>query len=131
MVSQRLDGAVMYHGRRDHMVKVHGYRIELGEVESALVLHPGIQEAIAMAVGQELVAVLVASDVQLSVLQIKQHCASKLPRYMIPSDVRLVSTLPRTSSGKIDRVRVKNDVIAENDARAKHLDARGVAREAE
>lgn len=131
MVSQRLDGAVMYHGRRDHMVKVHGYRIELGEVESALVVHPGIQEAIAMAVGQDLVAVLVASDPHLSVLQIKQHCASKLPRYMIPSDVRVVSTLPRTTSGKIDRVRVKSDVIAENADRVKQLEVRGAAREAE
>ena len=131
MVSQRLDGAVMYHGRRDHMVKVHGYRIELGEVESALLLHPGIQEAIAMAVGQELVAVLVASDPNLSVLQIKQHCAAKLPRYMIPADIRVVSSMPRTTSGKIDRVRVKNGVIAENEARTKQLEARAAAREAE
>jgi len=129
MVSQREDGAVMYHGRRDHMVKVHGYRIELGEIESALLLHPGIQEAITMVVGQELVAVLVASDPQLSILQIKQHCAAKLPRYMIPSDVRPVASMPRTTSGKIDRVRVKQDVIAENEARAKAMtEARAAAR---
>ncbi len=84
-----------------------------------------------MAVGQELVAVLVTSDTQLSVLQIKQHCASKLPRYMIPSDIRVVSSLPRTTSGKIDRVRVKNGVIAQNAARVYRLEARGAAREAE
>jgi amino acid adenylation domain-containing protein len=123
MVSQRPDGALMYHGRRDHMVKVHGHRIELGEVESALLLHPGIQEAIAIAVDQGLVAVLVASDAQLSVLQIKQHCASQLPRYMIPSDVRLVSSMPRTTSGKIDRVKLKSEVLAGNQARIEALAA--------
>ena len=36
LVSQRPDGELMYHGRRDHMVKIHGYRVELGEVEAAL-----------------------------------------------------------------------------------------------
>ncbi|MFT3926769.1 MAG: AMP-binding protein [Myxococcales bacterium] len=129
MVSQRPDGAVMYHGRRDHMVKVHGYRIELGEVESALLLHPGIQEAIALVVGQELVTVLVASDPQLSILQIKQHCASKLPRYMIPSEVRTVPSMPRTTSGKIDRVKVKNDVLESQQARAAATtDARAAVR---
>jgi amino acid adenylation domain-containing protein len=117
LVSRRRDGAIMYHGRRDHMVKVHGYRVELGEVESALLRHPGIQEAIALALDQTLVAVVVVSDPQLSVLRIKQHCAEKLPRYMIPSEIRCVSSMPRTSSGKIDRTRLKADVAAEHEAR--------------
>jgi amino acid adenylation domain-containing protein len=121
LVSKRPDGAIMYHGRRDHMVKVHGYRIELGEVESALLLHPGVQEAIAMVVDQELVTALVVTDPQLSILQLKQHCAGKLPRYMIPSDIRLVDSMPRTSSGKIDRQSLKKSVIAQNEARAEQV----------
>ena len=111
LVSRRPDGAIMYHGRRDHMVKLHGYRVELGEVEAALHAHAAIQEAIAFAHDQRLVAVAVASDPNLSVLELKRHCAGRLPKYMIPSDVRLVQELPRTSSGKIDRVRTKNAVI--------------------
>ena len=96
------------------MVKVHGYRIELGEVEAALNIHGQIQEAIAFAHDQKLVAVIVGTDEALSVLDVKQHCAAHLPRYMIPSDIRIVTGLPRTSSGKIDRVRTKNAAI-END----------------
>jgi len=47
-----------------------------------------------------------------TVLDVKRHCASRLPRYMIPGDVRLVEALPQTSSGKADRVRTKAAVIA-------------------
>lgn len=116
LVSRLPSGDVMYHGRRDHMVKVHGYRIELGEVEAALHGHEGVKEAIAFAHDQKLVAVVVPSDPELSVLAIKNHCAAHIPRYMIPSDIRLVATLPRTSSGKIDRVRTKAAAIANDTA---------------
>jgi amino acid adenylation domain-containing protein len=112
LVSRRLDGELMYHGRRDHMVKIHGFRVELGEVEAALHDHRCIQEAVVFAVEQQLVAVAVPSDPTVSVLDIKRHCAARLPRYMIPSDVRLVEQLPRTSNGKADRVRTKAAVIA-------------------
>jgi L-proline---[L-prolyl-carrier protein] ligase len=111
MVMRRADGELMYHGRRDQMVKIHGHRVELGEVESALHAHELAQEAIAFAVEQRLVAVIVPSDTTLSVLDVKRHCADHLPRYMIPSDIRIVQQLPRTSSGKIDRVRTKAAVI--------------------
>jgi len=105
MVSRRADGELLYHGRRDHMVKVHGFRVELGEVEVAIQDHPGIREAIVVVHDQELVAVAVPSDPAVSVLDVKRHCAARLPKYMIPFGVRLVRALPRTSSGKIDRVR--------------------------
>jgi amino acid adenylation domain-containing protein len=111
LVSRRPDGELMYHGRRDHMVKIHGFRVELGEVEAALHDHRGIQEAVVFAVEQQLVAVAVPSDPAISVLDIKRHCAARLPRYMIPSDVRLVAQLPRTSSGKADRVGTKRAVV--------------------
>jgi amino acid adenylation domain-containing protein len=116
LVTQRADGQVMYHGRRDHLVKVHGFRVELGEVEAVINSHPGIEEALAMAIEQQLVVVAVPSDPALSVMDVKRHCASRLPRYMIPGEVRLVEALPRTSSGKADRVRTKAAVV-ENDVR--------------
>jgi amino acid adenylation domain-containing protein len=105
LVSRRPDGELAYHGRRDHMVKIHGFRVELGEVEVALQDHPGIQEAIVCVHEKELVAVAVPSDPAVSVLDVKRHCASRLPKYMVPFGVKLVKALPRTSSGKIDRVR--------------------------
>ncbi|HET9551648.1 MAG TPA: AMP-binding protein, partial [Anaeromyxobacteraceae bacterium] len=112
LVSRRADGELMYHGRRDHLVKIHGFRVELGEVEAALSAHPAIREAIAFAVDQTLVAVAVPESSVVSVLDVKRHCAARLPRYMIPADVRLVRDLPRTSSGKADRVRTRSAVLA-------------------
>jgi long-chain acyl-CoA synthetase len=37
---------------------------------------------------------------------LQQHCALHLPRYMVPASVEFREKLPRTSTGKIDRVRV-------------------------
>jgi amino acid adenylation domain-containing protein len=111
LVSRRADGELMYHGRRDHMVKIHGFRVELGEVEAALHAHPGIQEAIVVALEQQLVALVVPSSAHVSVLDVKRHCAARLPRYMVPGDVRLVAGLPRTSSGKTDRVRTRAALV--------------------
>ena len=114
MVSRRPDGELMYHGRRDHMVKIHGYRVELGEVEAALVKHSAVPEAIAFAHDQKLVVVAVLTDASVSVLDIKKHSAERLPRYMIPADIHLVTELPRTSSGKIDRVRTKKAILEDD-----------------
>jgi amino acid adenylation domain-containing protein len=114
VVSRRADGETMYHGRRDHMVKIRGYRVELGEVEAALHAHAMVQEAIAFVVDQRLVSVIVPSSASLSVLDVKRHLAERLPRYMIPADVRLVERLPRTSNGKIDRVGTRAAVVEGN-----------------
>lgn len=111
LVSRLPSGELAYHGRRDHMVKVHGYRIELGDVESALLSHALVREAIVFVHEQRLVAVLSATHASLSVIEVKRHCAEHLPRYMIPSDIRIVAELPRTSSGKVDRVRTKQAVL--------------------
>jgi acyl-coenzyme A synthetase/AMP-(fatty) acid ligase len=111
MVARTANGDLMYHGRRDHMVKVHGHRVELGDVEAALVAHPSVREAVVCAHEQRLIAVVSCRDSSLSVLDVKRHCASRLPRYMIPTDVRLVTTLPRTSSGKIDRAGTRRAAV--------------------
>ncbi len=112
LVSRRPDGEFIYHGRRDHMVKIHGFRVELGEVEAALNAHPRVQEAIVVALEQQLVAVVVPADADLSVLDLKQHCAGRLPKYMVPGRVQLVAGLPRTSNGKADRVRTREALLA-------------------
>jgi amino acid adenylation domain-containing protein len=128
-VSRRPDGEIMYHGRRDHMVKIHGYRVELGEVEAALNAHQQVQEAIAFAHDQRLVVVIVPREPTLSVLDVKRHAAARLPRYMIPSDIRLVAQLPRTSSGKTDRVRTMAAVVGGNVADLPPVQAPGARRD--
>ncbi|WP_171172002.1 amino acid adenylation domain-containing protein [Streptomyces sp. I05A-00742] len=102
------DGAFDYVGRRDHMVKIRGHRIELGEVEAALASHPGVAEAAALVVGGGMEARLVAWVVprpghEPGALELRGHCARRLPRYMLAEDLRMTASLPRTRNGKIDR----------------------------
>ena len=108
------DGDYVYLGRRDHMVKIRGNRVELGEVEAALMTHPDIEEAAVVAVGSgieaRLVAFLVASR-EPALLEIKRHCAERLPRHMIVDRVVVLDELPRTRNGKIDRLALRDMTV--------------------
>jgi amino acid adenylation domain-containing protein len=95
---------LMFRGRRDHMVKIRGYRVELGEVESALLAHPALAETAVVSVDEVLVAFVRASGAVPSSEEIREHCAGRLPSYMVPAEVRIVATLPHGSTGKIDRL---------------------------
>ena len=96
-----------YLGRRDGMVKVRGNRVELGEIDSALLAHEGVREAATVVVGTGVGARLVAfvrfEGEPPGLLEMKRHCAERLPRHMIIAELRVVDELPRTRNGKIDR----------------------------
>ena len=109
-VSVLPDGGYSFLGRTDHMVKVRGYRVELGEIEVALNAHAGVREAAVVALPDDEVgatlhaAVVPAEDSKLDSESIKKHCLNRLLRYAVPETVTFISELPRTSTGKIDRV---------------------------
>ena len=108
LVRLQHDGNYRYLGRRDHMVKVRGYRVEPGDIEAALHTIPGLRDAGVVVAGEGLEARLVAFLVcagfeEIPLLQVKKHCAERLPRYMIPDRVRYLETMPRTRNGKLDR----------------------------
>jgi acyl-coenzyme A synthetase/AMP-(fatty) acid ligase len=108
-VRERPDGALEFLGRRDHQVKTRGYRVELGEVETALLRHPAVAEAVVLAVpdaeiGHRLAAVVVRTGgAGTGDAELREHCARLLPRYMVPESIVFRDHLPRTSSGKVDR----------------------------
>lgn len=102
-------------GRRDDMVKVRGHRIELGEVERALREHPDVQEAVVVHVSVgcssqlRAAVVLRGPHIETSAEQVASWLRGRLPSYMTPR-ISLVDSLPRTASGKLDRVRVRADL---------------------
>lgn len=104
------DGNYRFVGRRDHMVKSRGYRIELGEVEQAIYQMEAVREAAVLAlpdeeVGARLHAVVSLVDGRvLTERELQTFCASRLPRYMVPESFVVRDDLPKTSTGKIDRV---------------------------
>ncbi|MCB9557499.1 MAG: amino acid adenylation domain-containing protein [Deltaproteobacteria bacterium] len=107
VVRVRDDGGFDYVGRRDHMVKLRGHRVELGDVEAAISQHQNVREVATIVKGvgpaAKLVAIVAHRDRKPSLIELKQFCAARLPRYMIPDVVRYRESLPRTGNGKVDR----------------------------
>lgn len=109
------DGSLEFVGRADHRVKISGYRIELGEVEAALRRLPGVAEAVVVALtepgGREVLAAAVRTgDPAVSVAGLGAGLAQSLPEHMIPRQLQLVSVIPYTVSGKIDRRAVSTEL---------------------
>jgi amino acid adenylation domain-containing protein len=109
------DGNYYFLGRRDSMVKSRGYRIELGEIESALLSHPAIKEAVAIAlpddiVGSRIMAVVAPNNGSCPpAAELQQYCGTRIPKYMIPEAIEFRPDLPKTSTGKIDRVQLAQE----------------------
>ena len=102
------DGLVDFLGRADHQVKVRGFRIELGEIESVLLEHPGIKDAVVVAVDgssgeKRLVAYLVPREPAPDLSEVRDLLASRLPDYMRPAAFAFLDTLPLTPNNKVDR----------------------------
>src|SRR5216683_4555856 len=113
LVTLAEDGNYYFIGRRDSMIKSRGYRIELGEIESALLSHPGVREAAAIAIpddviGNRIKAVISTHESHtLKSVDLQQFCATRIPKYMIPEFIEFMTELPKTSTGKVDRVRLR------------------------
>jgi amino acid adenylation domain-containing protein len=100
--------AIEFLGRKDQQIKIRGYRIEPGEIESQLELHPEVREAIVIPreyspIEKRLVAYVAVAAPSLQVSDLRSHLAERLPEYMVPSSFVLLTALPRTPNGKIDR----------------------------
>ncbi len=110
------DGVIEYVGRLDHQVKIRGFRIELGEIESCLLQSPAVREAVVVAreavTGTQLIAYVVphASEVSNEQQQqqalrqtLKAELGSQLPGYMVPGHLMVLTAMPLSPNGKLDR----------------------------
>ncbi|WP_293356396.1 amino acid adenylation domain-containing protein [Microcoleus sp. CAWBG51] len=110
LVKQDAEGNYIYIGRRDHTIKSRGYRIELGEIEKVIQNHPEVAEVVVIPIpdeeiGNRLKAVVVAKvGSRLKPSDLQYFCTQYIPKYMIPESVEFRSELPKTSTGKVDRV---------------------------
>ncbi|WP_020480256.1 hybrid non-ribosomal peptide synthetase/type I polyketide synthase [Nocardiopsis kunsanensis] len=102
----RREGYIEFLGRVDFQVKLNGYRVELGEIESALVRHPRISQAVAVVhdteSAQSLVGYYVA-DTALDSGELRALLAERLPAYMVPELMLHLTELPLSPNGKLDR----------------------------
>jgi len=108
------EGEIEYLGRADAEVKIRGHRVDLGEIESVLLEHPSVSEAVVAlvpatpgeATPSELCAYIVLvnpiEDEHL-VGELAKAVSQRLPSYMAPTFVDVISELPVMPSGKVDR----------------------------
>ena len=115
-VTEDEDGYLWFEGRADDVIISAGYRIGPFEVESALVSHPAVAEAAAVAApdeerGQVVRAVVVlveGSDAgpQLA-RELQDHVKEQTAPYKYPRIVDFAAELPKTASGKIRRAELR------------------------
>jgi len=101
------DGNIEYLGRIDHQVKIRGYRIELGEIESLLLELDGVKEAVVITRsdknGNKYLCGYCVLHRELNVKELREHLASKLPEYMIPTHFVKLDKIPLLANGKVNR----------------------------
>jgi acyl-CoA synthetase (AMP-forming)/AMP-acid ligase II len=102
------DGYFHIVGRKDNQLKVGGHRVDPQEIEDVLIATGLVIEAAALGLadtlaGHRLVALTVPIDQGTTEQEILLRCSRQLPRHKLPSEIRFAKTLPKSSSGKIDR----------------------------
>ncbi|WNI18966.1 amino acid adenylation domain-containing protein [Actinacidiphila sp. ITFR-21] len=97
----RPDGELLYLGRRDHQVKIRGVRVELAEVEWGLRRCAGVQDAVAVVAGDELVAFYLGRHRPAA--DLIDELSTFFPRYMIPLFFEHLEEFPLNANRKTDR----------------------------
>ena len=115
-VSEDEDGYLWFEGRTDDVIISAGYRIGPFEVESALISHPAVAEAAAVAAPDELRGQVVRAVVVLRngyeagvalASELQDHVKSETAPYKYPRIVEFAAELPKTPSGKIRRAELR------------------------
>ncbi|HET9868650.1 MAG TPA: AMP-binding protein, partial [Nitrospira sp.] len=106
------DGYMWFMGRADDVIKVAGNRLGTAEVESALVSHHAVAEAAVIGkphktVGETIKAYIILKQGEIAnpalIQSIKDQVQHELGKIAVPSEVDIVTSLPKTRSGKIMR----------------------------
>jgi acyl-CoA ligase (AMP-forming) (exosortase A-associated) len=124
LVRRDEDGFLYFVGRRDDMIKTSGYRVSPTEIEEIAYGFPGIAEAAAVGLpdevlGQTIVLAIApaASDAPPDLDALLDRFKSEAPSHMVPRQIVVLAPLPHGPNGKIDRGAVR-EAVAPRTARA-------------
>lgn len=105
------DGDIMYSGRLDHQAKIQGFRVEMGEIEFHAREYLNGQNVVCLAYdnakGLTEIAMFIESQIQ-PTEKLIEYMRTKMPAYMIPSQVIFNEVFELNSNGKIDKNKLKN-----------------------
>jgi acetyl-CoA synthetase len=115
------DGYFWFVGRADDVIKASGYRVGPFEVESALQSHPAVAESAVVGAPDELRGTIVKAFIVLApgaipsdelIKELQDHVKHETAPYKYPRAIEFVESLPKTVSGKIRRVELREGVAA-------------------
>ncbi|MEO2035163.1 MAG: class I adenylate-forming enzyme family protein, partial [Planctomycetaceae bacterium] len=112
------DGYIFIVGRRSDMIKSGAYRISPHEIEDIILRRPDVAEVAVVGrpddVWGEIPVAFVVAAGEADPEAILAACRRALPRYKQPRSIRIVDSLPRTSSGKVRRSLLRETVPSES-----------------
>lgn len=120
LVSKDSDGQLYFLGRKDRQVKIRGYRVELDEVETVFGSLAEVKIAVSVVTrernaSRELIVFLSPqSGVSLDTRTLMKRAKTRLPRYALPHQIHIREDFPKTTSGKIDRMRLAAELESDN-----------------
>jgi len=114
------EGFYWHEGRSDDMIKVSGLWVSPIEIESALLEHPAVNESAVVGVEVDgftkikafVIAKADATADDALVVELQEHCKTRLQRYQYPHLIEFVSELPKTVTGKIQRYKLREKEAA-------------------
>jgi benzoate-CoA ligase family protein len=111
------DGFFFHIGRSDDCFKVRGLWVSPIEVESVLISHEAVSEAAVvssvddsgLATGRAYVVIRQGERSDALKEEIHKFAGSRLPQYKVPSQIEFIEEMPRTSTGKVQRYKLRAD----------------------
>ncbi|NDF11177.1 MAG: 2-aminobenzoate-CoA ligase, partial [Actinobacteria bacterium] len=112
------NGYLQYQSRSDDMIISSGYNIAAPEVENAILSHPSVAETAVVGVPDDERGMLVAAYIVVKAgisaddhlaKEIQDHVKSVIAPFKYPRQVTFVETLPKTTTGKLQRFRLKSE----------------------
>ena len=99
-------GLIHYIGRKDHQIKLHGQRIELAEIERCILDFSSTISGSVVVKWNDSHLVAYVESKNRNEEELRSHCRSFLPQFMVPSMFIILDHFPLNANGKLDRKRL-------------------------
>lgn len=113
------DGLLRLVGRRKEMIRVGGENVSPLEIADVLCAHPAVKQAVVVPLRDYRLGEVVAAAIEcrdgstVDLGEILSFCSQRLARYKVPRHIAVVTELPMTGTGKVDRAAVRAQLAGE------------------